>query len=149
LTFAAKEDGNLKMLPPGPGPGPERLVLVYGQTPCFLAISSTSGSACSGLDPYTGLYIHTTKLIRGISIVTSILQPSARAMRSSTSATSPNQDSVDDYPEIRGSTCGHSTRRVALSSWWPRPEDLLTIVPANVPPSGDQNHPMLGRPMIE
>jgi hypothetical protein len=62
LTFAAAEDGDLKMLPPGPAP--EHLAP---------APSSTIGSSCSGLDPYAGLYIHTTNLVRGIPIVTSIL----------------------------------------------------------------------------
>jgi hypothetical protein len=36
----------------------------------------------------------------------SILQPSAGASSSSSSTVSPDQDSTDDYPEIRGSTCG-------------------------------------------
>jgi hypothetical protein len=44
LTFAVGEDGDLKMLPPGPAP--EHL------TP---ALSSTSGDVCSGLDPFVGL----------------------------------------------------------------------------------------------
>jgi hypothetical protein len=51
LTFAVGEDGNLKMLPLGPAP--ECLVLVYGQALCFLTISSTTGGACSGSNPYT------------------------------------------------------------------------------------------------
>jgi hypothetical protein len=104
LTFAAEEDGNLKMLPPGPAP--ECLAPVYGQAPCLPAISSTMGDACSGMDPYAGLHIRTVKLVRGISIVTSILQPSARASSSSSSATFLDQDSADDYPEIRESICG-------------------------------------------
>jgi hypothetical protein len=88
-----------------PGSAPELLTPVYGQTPCLPAISSTSGGACSSLDPYAGPYIRTTELIRGITIVTSILQPSARASSSSSLAASPDQDSADDYPEIKGSTC--------------------------------------------
>jgi hypothetical protein len=104
LMFAAGEDENLKMLPPGSTL--ERLTSVYGQSPYFSTISSTIGGACSGLDSYAGLYIHTVKLIWGIPIVTSIFQPSAGASSSSLSTASPNQDSADDYPEIGGSTCG-------------------------------------------
>jgi hypothetical protein len=48
-------------------------VLVHGQAPCFSATSSTSGGACSSLDPYVGHYIRTIKLVQGILIVTSIL----------------------------------------------------------------------------
>jgi hypothetical protein len=102
--FATGKDKNLKMLPPRPAP--ERLVPVYGQAPCFQAISSTAHGACSGLDPYATLHIRTVKLIRDILIVTSILQPSTGVSSLSSSAASPDQDSVDDYPEIGGSTCG-------------------------------------------
>jgi hypothetical protein len=122
LTFATGEDGNLKMLPPGSAP--ERLTSIYGQAPYFLAISSTSGGAWSGLDPYTRLYIHTAKLIRGILIVTSILQPSARASSSSSLAVSPDQNSADDYPEIGGSTCGDSLEKGHL---------IVMVAPAQGP----------------
>jgi hypothetical protein len=107
LMFATGEDENLKMLLPGPAP--EHLTMVYEQAPCFLAISSITDGACLGLDPYAGLHIRTVKLIRDIPIVTSILQPSAGASSSSSSTVSAEQDSTDDYPEIRGSTCGDST----------------------------------------
>jgi hypothetical protein len=55
------------------GPVLERLAPVYGQAPCFLAISFTTRDVCSVLDPYAGLHIHTVKLVQGIPIVTSIL----------------------------------------------------------------------------
>jgi hypothetical protein len=64
LTFATGKDWNLKMLPTGSAL--ERLASVYGQVPYFLAISSTTCGACSGLDSYTGLHIRTVKLVRGI-----------------------------------------------------------------------------------
>jgi hypothetical protein len=83
LTFAAGEDGNLKMLPCGPAL--ERLAPVYGQTPYFLPISSTTGGAYSCLHPYAGIHICTIKLVRGIPIVTSILLSSTRASSSSSS----------------------------------------------------------------
>jgi hypothetical protein len=97
LTFAAGEDGDLKMLPLGPMP--------EHPTP---APSSASGAACSGLDPFAGLYIRTVKLVRGIPIVTSTLQPSIRASSSSSSASSPGQNSFDDYHQIGASACGNS-----------------------------------------
>jgi hypothetical protein len=122
LTFVAGEDRNLKMLPLGSAP--ERLAPVYGQTLYFLAISSTTGGACSSLDPYTGLHIHTVKLVRGTPIMTSNLQPTAGASSSSSSAASPEQDSGDDYPEIGGSTCGDSTEEGRL---------IVMVAPAGGP----------------
>jgi hypothetical protein len=107
LTFATSEDGNLMMLPPGLAP--ERLTSAYGQAPYFPAISSTSDGVYSGLDLYAGPYIRTAKLIRGIPVMTSILQSSVGASSSSTLAVSPDQDLADDYPEIEGSTYGDST----------------------------------------
>jgi hypothetical protein len=52
LTFVIGEDGDLKMLPPGPVP----------EHPT-IAPSSTSGSTYSGSNPFAGLYIRTVKLI--------------------------------------------------------------------------------------
>jgi hypothetical protein len=103
LTFAAGEDRNLKMLPPGPGS--ERLAPVYGQAPCFPTISSITDGAFSGLNPYVGQHIRTIKLVWGIPIVTSILQPSSGASSSSCSTACPDQDSADNYLKIGGSTC--------------------------------------------
>jgi hypothetical protein len=70
-----------------------------------LASSSASGDSCLGLDPCVGLYIHTAKLVRGILVVTSILRPLAGASSPSSSASTPDQDSSDDYPEIGTSAC--------------------------------------------
>jgi hypothetical protein len=89
LTFAVGEDEYLKMLPPAP----------EHSTP---APSSTLGSTCLGLDPFAGLYVRTVKLIRGIPIVTSTLRAFIGASSSSSLASSPNQDSSDEYPEIGG-----------------------------------------------
>jgi hypothetical protein len=115
LTFATGEDGDLKMLPLGPAsehPAP--------------APSSTSGGVCSGLDPFAGLYIHTAKLIRGIPIVASIIQPFVGALSSSSLASSPCRDSSDDYPEIEANACGNSID-----------DDRLILM---VSPNGDQSH---------
>jgi hypothetical protein len=135
LMFVAGKDGNFKMLPSGSAP--ERLAPVHGQGSCFSVISSTSGGACSGLNPYAVLYIR-TKLVRGIPVVTSIHQPSAGASSSSLSAASLDQDSADDYLEIGGGAVPVGTPlRATLSSWWPWSEDLRTTAPADIPPSGD------------
>jgi hypothetical protein len=96
LTFVVGEDEDHKMLPPGPVPEHPTLA------------PSTLGSTCPGLDPFAGLYIHTTKLVRGIPIVTSILQTFTRAKSSSSSASSPGRDSSNEYPEIGASACGKS-----------------------------------------
>jgi hypothetical protein len=101
------------------------------------APSSTSGGASSGLDPFSGLYIHTAKLIRGISIVTSTLRPFIGASSSSLSASSPGRDSSDDYPKIGASACGNSA------------EDSHLIL--MVAPNGDRScnsssgYPTIGR----
>jgi hypothetical protein len=89
-------------------------VLVYGQAPYLSVISSTSGDACSSLNPYAGPYHRTAKIVQGIPIGASILQPWAGALSSSSSAVSPDQDSADDYPEVRGSTCWNSTEKGRL-----------------------------------
>jgi hypothetical protein len=86
------------MLPPGPTL--EHRVPADGQVLCSLTTSTTSGGACSGLDLFAGLYIHTTKIIWCILIVTSTLQPLAGSSSSSSLAASPNQDSSNDYHEI-------------------------------------------------
>jgi hypothetical protein len=97
LIFAVGEDGDLKMLPPGSVP--EHL------TP---APSSTSGSTYSGLDLFAGLYNRTTKLVRGIPIVTVTLWTFTGASSSSSSASSPSRDSSDEYPKIGAGTCEKS-----------------------------------------
>jgi hypothetical protein len=105
--FAVGEDGVLSMLPPGLAP--ECLMLADEQAPWSLMTTSTSGGACSGLDPFVGLYIRTVNIIRGILIVTSTLWPLARASSSSSSVASPDPDSSNDYPEIGISACEDST----------------------------------------
>jgi hypothetical protein len=137
LMFSAGKDGNFKMLPPPPGSAPERLTPIYGQAPYLLVISSTSCGVCLGLDPYAGPYICTTKLIRDIPIVTSTLQPSARASTSSSSAASPDQDSANDYLEIGGSTCWDSTEEGHL---------IIMVAPAGGPSNNSSNrYPTIGR----
>jgi hypothetical protein len=114
------------MLPPG--------LVPEHPTP---APSSTSGGACSGLDPFAGLYIRTAKLVWGILIMTSTLWPFIGASSSSSLALSPGRGSSDDYPEIGASACGNSA------------EDGCLIL--MVAPNGDQSrnsssgYPTIGR----
>jgi hypothetical protein len=61
LTFTVGENRNIRMLPQGPTPG--RLASIYGQDLCFSVISSITGGAFSGLDPYAGQHIRTVKLV--------------------------------------------------------------------------------------
>jgi hypothetical protein len=119
------------------GPAPERLVLAHGQAPCSQIDLSTSGSACTSLDPFAGRYIHTAKLVQGIPLVTSILRQSARASSSSSSAASPDQDSSDDYPEIEMGTCGDSASE----------GHLIFMVAPNGDPShhSSSRYPTVGR----
>jgi hypothetical protein len=99
LTFAAGEDRDLKMQPPGPAPE-------------HLAPTSSSGSGryCVGSGPCAANYIRTTKIVWGIPVVTSILRPLAGALSLSTSASTPDLDSFDGYPEIRASACGEPVK---------------------------------------
>jgi hypothetical protein len=105
LTFAAGEGRDLKMLPPGPAP--EHLAL---------ASSSASDGSCSGSDPCAGSYIPVVTsilrplvLVRGIPVVTSILWPLVRTSSSSSSASTPDSDLSNDYPEIGASAYGEPT----------------------------------------
>jgi hypothetical protein len=101
------------MLPPGTAP----------EHPAPAPLS-TSGGTCSGSDPFTGLYIRTAKLVWGIPIATFTLRPFVGALSSSSSASSPDRDSSNDYPEIRASACGNSAE-----------DDRLILM---VAPDGDQ-----------
>jgi hypothetical protein len=109
------KDRDLKMLPLVPVP----------EHPA-LAPSSISGGACSGLNPFVGLYVRTAKLIRGVLIVTSILWLFAGASSSSSSVSSSGRDLSDDYLEIGACACGNSTEA-----------DRLILI---VAPNGDQSH---------
>jgi hypothetical protein len=97
LTFAAGEDGDLRMLPPG-------------EAAEHIAPSSASSETQAELDLFDGPYIRMVKLVRGIPVVTTILRPCAGASSSSSSALSSDQGSSEDYPEIGVSTCESSTR---------------------------------------
>jgi hypothetical protein len=91
LTFAAGEDGDLRMLPPGE---------VIEHT----APSSASSETQADSDLFDGSYIRMIKLVRGIPVVTTILRPCAGASSSSSSALSSDQGPSEDYPEIGAST---------------------------------------------
>jgi hypothetical protein len=95
LTFAAGEDGDLRMLPPG-------------EATEHTALSSALRETQADLDFFDGPYIRTVKLVREIPVVTTIHRPCAGASSSSSSALSSDQGSSEDYPEIRVSTCGSS-----------------------------------------
>jgi hypothetical protein len=95
LTFAAGEDGDLRMLPPG-------------EAAEHITPLSASSETQAESDLFDGPYIHTVKLVRGIPVVMTILRPCAGAASSSPSALSSDQGSSEDYPEIRVNTCESS-----------------------------------------
>jgi hypothetical protein len=95
LTFAAEEDRDLRMLPPG-------------EAEEHIAPSSASSETQAESDLFDGPYIRTVKLIRGIPVVTTILRPCAGAASSSPSALSSDQGSFENYPEIGVNTCESS-----------------------------------------
>jgi hypothetical protein len=108
-----------------------------GSAPEHPAPSSASGGACSGSDPFAGLYIRTVKLVWGIPIVTSTLRPFIGASSSSSSALSPGRDSSNDYPKIEVSAYKNSAE-----------DDHLILM---VAPEGDRacnsssGYPTIGR----
>jgi hypothetical protein len=124
--FAAGEDGDLKMLPLGPAP--EHLAL---------APSSALGCFCSNLDPCAGLYIHTAKLIQGILVVTSILRLLDEASSSSSSVSTPDHDSSDNYPKIETSTCGETVKDSRLI--------LMVALNGDRSHNNSSRHPTIGR----
>jgi hypothetical protein len=97
LIFATGENRELKMLPSG---------LALGHL--APTSSSASGRSCAGPGHYVGSYIHTAKIIQGISVVTSTLWPLVGASGPSTST--PDSDLADDYLEIRASACGEHAK---------------------------------------
>jgi hypothetical protein len=88
LMFSTREDGNLELLTRGTAP--RHLVPVYGKAPYYSADLSTSGNACSGLNPYAGLYYFSTTTLQGLPIGIPIFQPSAGTSSSSSLGTSPD-----------------------------------------------------------
>jgi hypothetical protein len=132
FTFAAGEDGDQKKLPPGLAP--ERLALTS---------LSVSGRSCSGSDPCAGSYIHTTKIIWGIPVVTSILRPLVGASSSSSSPSTPDPDLSDNYPETGASACGEPAEGGCLICMMALNGDRSTTAPADIPPSEDQKRPTL------
>jgi hypothetical protein len=94
------------MLPPRPAP--EHLAM---------ASLSASGGSCSWSYPCAGSYICIDKIVRGIPVVTSILRPFIGASSSSSSASTPDLDSSDDYPEIEAAFTRNPRKAVALSAW--------------------------------
>jgi hypothetical protein len=117
--FAAGKDGKLVLLVRGAAPN--HLVPVYGQAPYLPASASTSGGACSGLNPYVGPYYLTTMTLQGIPIGANISQSSVGTASSSSSIVARDRDSIEDYPEIRGSNYwdpmveGHLISMLALA----------------------------------
>jgi hypothetical protein len=95
LMFAAGEDGDLRMLP-------------LGEATEHTTPSSASSGTQTDSDFFDGLYIHTTKLVRGIPVMMTILRPCVGASSLSSSALSSDQGSSEHYPEIGVSTCGSS-----------------------------------------
>jgi hypothetical protein len=123
LTFAAGEDRDLRMLPPG-------------EATEHTAPSSASSGTQADLDFFDEPYIRTVKLIREIPVVTTIFRPCVGASSSSSSALSSDQGSSEDYPEIRVSTCGSSA-------------DVSRLICMVAPNEDQPRHSSSGYPTIE
>jgi hypothetical protein len=123
LTFAAGEDEDLRMLPPG-------------EATEHTAPSSASSGTQADSDFFDEPYIRTVKLVRGIPVVTTIIQSCAGASSSSSSTLSSDQGSYEDYPEIGVSTCGSSADISRLICMVAPKKISLATAPAGIPPSG-------------
>jgi hypothetical protein len=127
LMFTAGEDGNLELLTWGSVPN--HLSPVYRKAPYFLAdmsTSSTSGSACSDLNPHAGSYYISTMTSQGRPIGI----PSKTTLRSG------------------AISAGTMPSKPTASAWWVLPGQILWTVPAGTQPSGDLKRPMLGHSTI-
>jgi hypothetical protein len=103
LMFTVWKDENLALLTQGPvqrHPAP-----VYGKAPYYSVDPSTSGRACSALNPHEGLYYLSTMTSQGRTIGKTIFRSSAGTSSSSSSGATPDRDSIEDYPEIGVSAC--------------------------------------------
>jgi hypothetical protein len=106
LMFTAGEDRNFELLTRGLAPIHPRLV--YGKVPYYSADPSTSGGACSGLNPHARSDYLSAMTSQGFPIGTPIFQPSVGTLSSSLGV-SPDRDSAEDHPEIGGSVCWNPT----------------------------------------
>jgi hypothetical protein len=124
LTFAAGEDGDLWMRPPG-------------EAAEHIAPSSASSETRTESDLFDQSYLRTVKLIRGIPVVTTILRPCAGAASSSPSTLSSDQGSSENYPEIRVNTCESSASTSRL---------ICMVAPNEDQPHHSSNgYPTIGR----
>jgi hypothetical protein len=101
-------------------------MLPPGEATEHTALSSASSETQADSDFFDGPYICTVKLIRGISVVTTILRPCAGASSSSSSALSSDQGSSEEYPQTSA----------ASSVWWPQTKISPATALAGIPPSG-------------
>jgi hypothetical protein len=90
------------------------------------------------------VYIRTVKIVQDIPVVTSIIRPLAGASSSSSSASTPDPNLSDNYPEIGASACGEPAVSNHLIYMVTRMEIGRTTAPADIPPSEDQRRLMLG-----
>jgi hypothetical protein len=144
LIFAAGEDGNLELLTRGPAS--RHPVSVYGITPYYPIDPSTSGGACSCLNPHVGLYYLSLMTSQGLPIRKTIFQSTTGTSSSSSLGPTPDRDSIEDYLEISGVPTRTLPLRPAALAWWVQPGGTLRIVPVGTRLSGDLKRPMRGHP---
>jgi hypothetical protein len=110
-------------------------MLPPGEATEHIAPSSASSETQAESDLFNGPYIRTVKLIRGISVVTTILRPCVGAANSSPSALSSDQGSSKNYPEIEVSSCGS-------------PADVSRLICMVAPNEYQPHHSSSGYPTI-
>jgi hypothetical protein len=106
------------------------------------APSSTSDNTCLGLDSFTGLYIRTVKLVRGISIVTSTLRTFTGASSSCSSASSSVEMHLISTPRSGPAPVGNLQRTAVSSLWWSQTGIGPATTPVGIPLLEDQRRPV-------
>jgi hypothetical protein len=103
--------------------------------------SSASNGTCSCLNLYAGSYYLSSMTSDGYPIRTPILQSLVETSSSSSLGVSPDQDSIEYYPEIGATSARTLQSRLAISAWWVPLGCLLITAPINTQPSGDLKRP--------
>jgi hypothetical protein len=107
LMFTTEEDENLELQVRGPPP--RRWAPIHGGAPCYPASPSTTTSASDGvrigLNLYAGSYTLTAMTSWGHPMGVPAFWSSGGTLSPTSSCTSIDWDSTNDYPEIGGGVC--------------------------------------------
>jgi hypothetical protein len=130
LMFAAREDKNLELLTQGPTPSHH--ASIYGEASYYLAdrsAASTSGGACSGLNPYASSYAPTAMTSWGTQsgLLCPGPWPKHRALLHRTHL--PVGTRLKTTLRLRATSAGTLSLRPTTLAWWVLPWHLSKTTP--------------------